>query len=265
MERSDSIRSLHNAQVKYAHSLTVPKRLKESVDFLLEGFHLVAEALHDAGRVRYILATADVGRSPEGMRLHAEASRRKVKWLEASGRVLAYLSDTRSPQGIVAVAAKPAPRDPGPGDVLALSGVQDPGNLGTLLRSAEAAGAGGVLLSDGCCDPFLPKAVRASMGSVLRVPLQVYPNWGSALGWTKERGLEPVALDPKGSEDWRALEPGRFQAIWVGSEGSGLPDGLRAVCARRVRLPLAGRVESLNAGVAGSLALFYKAFRRSLP
>ncbi len=266
MESYSAVSSVQNSMVKHAHSLTVPKKLRESTDFLCEGFHLVRDALASGVKVRYVLATPTAESRPEGKDLAVMSSRAKTRWVRVSEKIIQYLSDTPSPQGIVAVAAKPELRWPLEPLSLALvaHGVQDPGNTGALIRTAEAAGASGVILTGGCCDPFNPKAVRAAMGSLFRIPVQSGVPWSEALEWLRGRGVVSTALMPRADRTLGELTE-KPRAYWVGSEGEGLPEKITSACDERVRIPMGGQVESLNVGASAAIALFYKAFRGAVP
>jgi TrmH family RNA methyltransferase len=248
--------------VKHAHSLTVPKKLRESEDFLCEGFHLVREALLSGLKIRYILVTAEAESKPEGRELMERAERDKVRWVRTLDNIIHYLSETASPQGLVAVVKKPEKRWPVEpvSLVLGVHGVQDPGNLGALLRTAEAAGVSGVILTEGCCDPFNPKAVRAAMGSLFRVPFQSEVAWKDALKWLSEKKVHSLALMPRAEQTLNQVEENAV-AFWVGAEGEGLPQELAESCDAKIRIKMKGPVESLNVGTAAALALFYQSFR----
>ena len=141
------------------------------------------------------------------------------------------------------------------GPLLAIAGVQDPGNLGTILRSAEAFGAGGVLLGEGTVSPFNPKVVRASAGSVFRLPV-ARTKLTDAIGLMKEHGLRLVAT---ASHKGKPLDQARLSvplAIFVGSEGAGLSRNLIKEMDEVVAIPQAPQVESLNVGVATSIVLY---------
>jgi RNA methyltransferase, TrmH family len=262
-----SIQSVHNSMVKHAYSLKVPKKAKASEDFLCEGFHLVEEALSAGLRCRFIFGTEMAFQLEEGRTILEAAHRAKTKCFEVPSKIIAYVSDTVTPQGLLAVAAKPLPAWPERpfSKVLAVHQVQDGGNLGTLFRSAEAAGAQGILLTDGCCDPFNPKAVRASMGSLFRLPFQTGGAWGSYMEWLKQNGFHSYGLTAEGTKSLTELEVSSPQAFWVGAEGAGLPQELLAACDERISIPMAGKVESLNVGVAASLALFWAQWKRPVP
>ena len=176
--------------------------------------------------------------------------------------VAAKLAGVPAPQGVFGVFRTPAHTleevRPG-GRYLALEGVQDPGNVGTLLRSAAAFGFDAVLLGPGCAAPFSPKVLRASMGAAGRLPLGVCADLPAALGALRGRGVACLAaalykarpLDAVGTQF-----PGGVCVV-IGSEGQGLSDAAIAACSAAVRIPMTDRVESLNAGVAGSILLWH--------
>ncbi len=258
-----SIQSVQNSMVKHAYSLKIPKKSKEADDFLCEGFHLVKEALKSGLRLRFVFATPEAWKRTEGEELYFAAHREKVKCFEVPPKIIAYISDTVTPQGILAVAQKIAPawpEEPFKG-ILGLYQIQDAGNMGTIFRSAEAFGARGLLLTEGCCDPFNPKVVRASMGSLFRMPFVQNEKWETYQGWFKEKKIQSIALTQGGE---RTLPEVKFlppMAFWLGAEGPGLPRELTESCDERVSIPMAGEVESLNVAVAASLALFWTRFR----
>ena len=183
--------------------------------------------------------------------------------VEITQPVAEKLAGTRSTQGVFALFKTPA-TDPAPllataRRILALEGVQDPGNVGALLRSAAAFGFDAVLLGPGCAAPFSPKVLRASMGAAGRLPLGVCADLPAALGALRGRGVACLAaalykarpLDAVGTQF-----PGGVCVV-IGSEGQGLSDAAIAACSAAVRIPMTDRVESLNAGVAGSILLWH--------
>ncbi|HTG31495.1 MAG TPA: RNA methyltransferase [Thermoanaerobaculia bacterium] len=228
---------------------------------LLEGTHLVAEALAAGLVLEEVLATPGFLDTPEGRRLARLLPGLPGLPLEVSPEILDELTDTDSPRGLLAVvllprsgvASLPVETDR---PYLYLDGLQDPGNLGALARVAEAAGAAGLALSPGCVHPNHPRALRASAGSLLRLPVAV--------------GVEPEALDahlaaahprwaalvPRGGEDlYRAPLAGTL-VLAVGAEGPGLSPALLDRAGLRLTIPMAAAVESLNATVAAALVLF---------
>jgi TrmH family RNA methyltransferase len=175
-----------------------------------------------------------------------------------SESVIRVLSDTTTPQGCVAVARMPLRSlDEVEGDlVLVLAEVRDPGNAGTLIRSAVAAGAGFVVFSSGSVDPFGPKTVRASAGTVFGTGIVRDVDLTDALRRLKEGGFASLAGDPRSSSTIDEVALDRPIAVVVGNEAWGVPEAAAALVTEFVSIPMPGPVESLNVAVAGSLLLF---------
>jgi TrmH family RNA methyltransferase len=180
--------------------------------------------------------------------------------------LVASLSETETSQGLLALARRPSFDGEevlrGTPLVLVADGVQNPGNLGGLLRTAEAAGASGAILAGACADPFSWKALRGSMGSAFRLPhLRGLPIV-DALDVLEARGVAVLATDKAGERRYDEADLRGPVALVVGSEGAGLPAAVRERAAARLRIPLAGPVESLNVAVAAALVLFEAARQR---
>lgn len=221
--------------------------------FLVEGPRLLPELLRSP--LRTVLVAHVPGALGDGEEsLLREASRAGAECVETTPDELADLADTETPQGILAVALVPdrgeeVLEEP---SLLVFDAVQDPGNLGTLLRTAEALGVGGALSLPGTVDTWNPKVVRASAGSVFRLPVLSLERERAtrALG---RRGFRIWAADPDGIpvDRWEPA-PARL-ALVLGNEGRGVSAAMLEAASRRVRVPVAGRVESLNVAVAGAL------------
>jgi TrmH family RNA methyltransferase len=261
------IQSVQNSMVKHVYSLKVPKKAKESEDFLCEGFHLIREVFRSGLKCRFLFATKAAWANPEGKDIFERAQREKVRCFEVTPQIVAYLSDTVTPQGILGAVQKPAPAWPTEpfSRILAVHQVQDAGNLGTLFRSAEAFGVQGLFLTEGCCDPFNPKVVRSSMGSLFRVPFMSGGSGQSYMDWLREKGFHSYALALQSASPLTKTNFLSPMAFWVGSEGEGLPADLVKACDATVTIPMTGKVESLNVGVAASLALFWAQFGGPVP
>lgn len=220
---------------------------------LLDGAHLVGAFL-DSGRAIDEVAVNAAGlEDAEVAGLVKRSAAARVTLL--SDPLFKSISTVDSPTGIVAFVKTPAPAMPGANAplVLALEGIQDPGNVGTLLRSAAAAGASHVVLSGQCAFAWSPKVLRAAMGAHFAL--------GIAEGidlpaFARDYRGTTIALSGKVGRSLYDLDLGGPCAIFVGNEGSGISRELEAACKVKARIPMPGRVESLNAGVAGSVALF---------
>lgn len=245
------ITSAQNPRVAALRALRQAKGRAETGLFLAEGRKLCREAFEWA-QVETLLVEKE--RLDEFSALTARA--RDV--LVVPVRIMETVCETKTPQGVAAAVRIPAPLDAAraEGLVLALDGVQDPGNVGTMLRTAEAAGFSGALLSPACADAFAPKTVRATMGSVYRMPV-----WrgelAGALSALKERGFSVVSTE-LGGEDFFAALPGLKAplALVIGSEGNGVTPAVRALSTHRLALPMAGHVESMNAAVAAGILMY---------
>lgn len=227
--------------------------------FLAEGVRAVEDLVASPLPVRLAVAASSLGDTPRGQALMDALARGGVTLRAVPDRELAALADTETPQGILAVA--PIPRAGldalpveahDPAVVLVLDAVQDPGNFGTLARTAEALGAVGLVALPGTVDPWNPKSVRAAMGSTFRLPV-VEAAWDDLAPWLARRGVRTLAAvvgaGPLG--DGRP----RRAALVLGNEGAGVGDETRARADAAVGIPLRGRAESLNVAAAGAILL----------
>lgn len=233
------------------------RAVREGEALLLEGARILADAL-DAGVVPdVVFAATDLAPFDAAAAERARAAGASV--VEVSSRVLARLSDLDSTRALVSLAPVPSARLAdlaGSRLVLLLDGLQDPANVGAILRAAEAFGAGGVILTPGTASPYAPKAFRASAGSALRVPVVRNVLSTEAVRWARATGAVLAGADAHGGEDPASLEALAPLVLAIGSEGHGLSAPLFAALQRRVRIPVSPRVESLNAAVATGILLY---------
>ncbi|MEW6227564.1 MAG: RNA methyltransferase [Bacillota bacterium] len=226
--------------------------------FLVEGVRSVEEAVDAGARIYEVLVTPHLFRCPRGRFLYERLVARGARVVGVTDEVLASVSDTEAPQGIVAVAGIPD-RELCLGDnpfVVVADGVSDPGNLGTVIRSAVAFGLAGVVLTGGTVDVYNPKCVRATMGSVFRISIKELVSAVDAISLLKGHGLSVVAADARAEipcHDYDFTSP---SAILVGNEARGLSCEALELCDARVRVPMPGSAESLNVGVAASVLMY---------
>ena len=262
----DPIRSRSNPLVQRLRALKEKGLRGGDGLMLLEGGRLVAEAMAAGLDMVEAAASARFGdAAPEARVVEALASR-GVPLRRMESGLLASLSELETSPGLLAIARRPAFEEEAlfrgvPLLVIAV-GLQNPGNVGGLLRSAEAAGATGAYLTEGTADPFSWKALRGSMGSALRLPHVRGLSARSALDRARERGLQVVATNAHASSAYDEVDFRRPVALLFGAEGSGLAGELAASADRRVRIPMQGPVESLNVGVAAGVLLFEAARQR---
>jgi RNA methyltransferase, TrmH family len=229
---------------------------------LIEGGRAIAEALGSGARMEEIFVSESAS---DADAIVAEAAERGVEIVWATDGVLATLSDATTPQGIVGVARSPLV-DLGvldAGDlVVVLAEVRDPGNAGTLLRSAAAAGARAVIFTDGSVDPLNPKTVRAAAGTLFALPVSSGARLEDAVALLRARGLVIVGASARADHAAYDLDLARPTAFILGNESWGLPAEQRRLLDEEVGIPMPGPAESLNVGIAGSILLFEAARQR---
>lgn len=259
--RVREVTSLANPLVKDIKALALKKFRDSQNAFMAEGLKLVIDAL-DLGWSMRVLVFARSGLGNAAVeKAAARAVAAGATVLEVSEKVLAAITRRDNPQMVVGVFEQRllplAAVEPARGDVwVALDRVRDPGNLGTVIRTADAVGAKGVILIGETTDPFAVETVRATMGSIFAVPV-VRATPDTFLQWRRHfRGLV-VGTHLKGAVDYRSLDYARQSVLLLmGNEQQGLPDALAAACDALIRIPQAGRADSLNLAVATGVALF---------
>jgi TrmH family RNA methyltransferase len=246
------ITSPQNPKLKLARSLMGrPKERHEAQAFVVEGVRLVEEALTAAWPVQFVLFASGLSERGRGLIKQLEAKHIEVE--QVSDALLTSISETENPQGILAVLDHVLLPIPQSLDfVLIADQIRDPGNLGTLLRTAAAAGVQAVLLPPETTDAFAPKVLRAGMGAHFRLPIY-------NLAWEQIRAavtsLHVFLADAQGSPCWE-MDFRLPVALIVGGEAEGATTAARQLAGMTVSIPMQGFVESLNAGVAGAILLF---------
>ncbi len=248
------ITSAQNPRIQHVRALIGQRKAREdSREFTIEGVRLVEEALAARWQARLLLYTSEL--SPRGMKLLESARQRGAEVEEASPQLLKSLADTGNPQGILGVfALRDLPLPPRLNFVIIADSIRDPGNLGTLLRSAAAAGAQAALLPPGTTDAFAPKVLRAGMGAHFRLPVR-HASWDEIARIVKPACRVLAAESAEGAPCWQA-DLTRPLALLIGGEAEGLSPEARALTDAYLTIPMPGKSESLNAGVAAGILLF---------
>ncbi|WNR45537.1 TrmH family RNA methyltransferase [Paenibacillus roseipurpureus] len=256
------IMSVQNARVKDWAQLLERRGREKQGKYIIEGYHLIEEALKAGAGVEVILFLLEKGYPTALASLAGEA----VEWVGVSAAVLAKCSDAQTPQGVVAIVARP---QLGVDELLAseydlavvLDGVQDPGNLGTIIRSADAVGAKAVVLGRGTVDLYNPKTIRSTMGSMYHLPI-VEADLVELLPRARERGVRLVttSLQAQGS----CYDTDLRQPTWLifGNEAKGVSAEVAALSDVQVIIPMQGKAESLNVAMAATVLLFEAARQR---
>lgn len=260
------ITSTANRQIKYVNALLKKaKARREERLFVAEGVRMCREIPTERIRALYI---SESFRKNPGFASLTE----KVRQVEVvTDTVFAALSDTRTPQGVLALVEQSRYRpeeltaagaDGSVPLLLVLEQLQDPGNLGTILRAGEGAGVTGILMDAGTADIYNPKVVRSTMGSLLRVPFAYVEDLGETLVMLRKKGIQLFAAHLQGSRDYDREDYRGATAFLIGNEANGLSDRTASEADVRIRIPMLGRVESLNAAVAASVLMFEAARQR---
>jgi TrmH family RNA methyltransferase len=246
-------------------------QLKERGDddlALVEGVRLLNDALDAGVKIREGAVSPRVLSTPRGREILQQLASKGAAVRVLDDRLLSAISEVETSQGLVALAERPAFASAqlfrGTPLVLVAVGIQNPGNLGGLLRTAEAAGATGAILTEGTADPFSWKSLRGSMGSAFRLPHLRALSVRSALALLKAQGISTAAAYATASVRYDEANLGGPTAFLFGNEGSGLPSEIMQAADQRVGIPMQGGVESLNVSVAAGILLFEAARQRRL-
>ncbi|WP_375003408.1 TrmH family RNA methyltransferase [Aeromicrobium sp. CTD01-1L150] len=255
--------TVRSGRVRYARRLATRAFRAKTGEFLAEGPQAVREALELPGTVTEVFATAEAGER------HADvgelAHRGGVTWSVVGDDVVAEVADAVTPQGLVAVCRDVvAGLDALPRQlrlVLLCHEIRDPGNVGAVIRCADAAGADAVILTGDSVDPQNPKAVRASAGSLFHLPVVVHGAHGGALAALQERDVQVLATTGSADVDLfdASLDLARPTAWLMGNEAHGLPPEVLEASDRAVAVPILGRAESLNLATAAAVCLYASA------
>lgn len=250
----EKINSNQNSRVKAWTKLQTKKGRQASQTYLLDGWHLVQEAIHANGKLHALMATEDQFKE------HEVDFPQGVPVFVIADDIAKKLSDLVTPQGIFAEVSLPSSyRDPKyihDGAWLFLDAIQDPGNVGTMVRTADAAGFAGVVFGQGSVDPYTPKAVRAMQGSQFHLELTV----GDLHTWIPEFTRNDFTvygtqLNPEAVDIFQ-VQPATNFALIMGNEGQGMDPELAQLTSKNLYIPLSGHAESLNVGVAAGIAMY---------
>lgn len=254
------ITGFSNPTIKRLKSLREKKHRKREGHFLAEGLRILTEAL-DAGKTPKLLVVV------EDSELHPLAQKIEQATFEAGGDVIetseaiiAKLSGKSNPQSIIGIYEDhPAPLtelDRNRADIwLVAQALRDPGNLGTILRTGDAVGAGGLILIDDCVDPFSVEAVRASMGAIFTQQIAQAP-WQEFLDWLRSGAGQLVGTSLNTDKDYQSVQYEAPTFLLIGNEAQGLPADYETACDALVKMPMMGKADSLNAAVASAVMAY---------
>lgn len=260
MNSMHQITSTKNPLIKEIKSLHRKKGRMKNNAFIIEGVKIINEAMENDYPIENILYTDQLLKNNEG-----EDFLKKLEGfyspIYVSENIFKEISDTENPQGILAVAqlryrttdeinsnAYPF--------LLYLDEVQDPGNMGTIIRTADAFNIDGIIISEGCVDPYNPKVVRATMGSIFRTPLYYTSNGLEELKALKDKGMKVYSTSLEGSIPIYQADYIGGQILVIGNESKGVKEDIQQMSDILIKIPMPGKAESLNAGVAASIIMY---------
>lgn len=247
------ITSVRNPAVQFLREMQKPRARREAGLFLVEGVKMVREAIA-LSLCRTLIVQTQRDAELEQMAKQAETAGCEV--LCVTPQVMQAVCEAKTPQGVACtVAMRPEPEELEGRMIVALDGVQDPGNVGTILRTADAAGFDGALLGSGCADLYGAKTLRSTMGSVFRVPTRRTDALAQELEAMRARGYAIVATE-LGGADFYANCPHERAVLVIGSEGHGVSEAVKKAATHHLALPMRGGAESLNAAVAAGIMIY---------
>ena len=236
----------------------------------VEGLRLCEEALSSKLEIVAVVYTDHIAKKPRAAKIIAQLSERAQTSVSVSEKLLQYISYTKTPQGIVVLAARPAHdadnlvmEQTTKPLIVVLHETNNPVNVGAIVRTAEAAGASGIIATANTADPFSPKALRGAMGSAFRLPVWNGVTLSEALAWCRARKIQIVCADVSASMAFSQVEWREPSALLVGRESTGLSEAELASADLAVRIPMKGLAESLNVAVAAGVILYEAARQRA--
>ena len=244
---------------------------KETQLIFIEGLRLCEEALKSGLELTAIIYSDEIAAKERAAAFLEAAADAVDRTAEVSEKLLATISYTKTPQGIVALARRPENGKKlldNTGSIpllVVLHGINNPVNVGAILRSAEAAGATGVVATAHTSDPFSPKSLRGAMGSAFRLPIWCSPTFNEVIAWCKQKQIRTISADLEGTTDYGEVDWSTASALVLGPEATGLNAAEIGMTDQSVSIPMLGEVESLNVSVAAGILLYEAARQRRAP
>ncbi|AGA65297.1 hypothetical protein B488_13050 [Liberibacter crescens BT-1] len=256
-----NINSVSNPLIKNIRALTRKKERKKAGVFIAEGLKLIIDAINLGWSATMLVYTKSMKENSELLQTTIQAITSELLIIEVSEKIMSSLSRRDNPQNVLGIFTQrliPLQNITIKGDEtwVALDRIRDPGNLGTIIRTIDASGASGVILIGETTDPYGIETVRATMGSIFKVPI-VYSNIDEFISWVKKSQAFIIATHLQASIDYRTVEyPGKSIILLMGNEKSGLSNTFLSIVDKLVRIPQAGTADSLNVSIATGIMLF---------
>ncbi len=265
MESIRIITSLSNPKIKEAFDIKNKRDRYREKAFIIEGPHLVEMALASGSPIKKAFFTGSFSVKKEGQRLLREISKKTFEVIEVTDRILNKLTDTETPQGILAIASytyrnlreirfRSVPL------IVVINGVQEPGNLGTIIRTSDAAGADAVIILRGTCDPFMQKTIRATAGSIFNIPV-IHAETDVLLKWLTSEKIPLIVTDVDAKVSLFNANLKNAVAFVFGNEAHGVSNQVKRNADSILKVPIIGKAESLNVAASAAVCL-YEAVRQ---
>lgn len=257
-----------NPVIKEVRSLKNKSDREDKGLYFIEGTRFVSEAFKENAGIRYTIFSETFLSGGSSAELTGAAEQKGIASYEVPDNLFGSISDTRNPQGILAVLEleKKLLREMsiGEGTLILLDNISDPGNMGTIIRTADAAGCAGVVVSDGCADIYNPKVLRSTMGSIFHIPVCYGGSIAEMMQSVKRKGFQLCASHLEGSVSIYEADLSGNTALIIGSEAGGISAETVKNADLLVKIPMAGLAESLNASVAAGVMMFEAMRQRQL-
>lgn len=261
------ITSLSNQKIKEVLDIKKRKASDRHTPFLIEGPHLIETALNSGSQINDVLFSASFSSKEDGQQFLKRLSKHTKNIFEVSEHIIARIADTETTQGIIAVSACRSLsledlRPGAPALIVVIDGVQDPGNLGTIIRTSDAAAADAVILLPGTCDAFMQKTIRSTAGSIFNIPV-IHAELQALLQWL---GLNKIKLAVTSLDSDRTVFEERLEgplALVFGNEAHGVGKEIRSAADLLLKIPIFGHAESLNVATAAAVCI-YEAVRQRI-
>ncbi|HHV96503.1 MAG TPA: 23S rRNA (guanosine(2251)-2'-O)-methyltransferase RlmB [Clostridiaceae bacterium] len=260
------ITSENNPLIKEVKSLKLKKYREQKELFFIEGVRFVEEALLSEEEIKALIISKSMANDQNVIELVRKAEQRNssIKLCSVPDNMFKNLSDTQTPQGVIAVVKMKAynlndavGRNNGKNNLfIILDAVQDPGNMGTIIRTADAAGFNAVIAGKGCVDIYNPKVLRSTMGSIFHIPVIETDDLSHAINYLKSKGIKIYASHLNGMKNYYELNLSHDIAFIVGNEANGISDQIAALADCLIKIPMYGRAESLNAAIAAGILMY---------
>lgn len=261
----DKITSAANSKIKEILKIKNKRSIYKADAFIIEGTNLIETALNSGNTIKQVFFTDSFRARKEGRKILKEIAEKTGEIFNVTDQIISKLADTETPQGIIATASYKTRRlddikfksNP---LIAVIDRVQDPGNLGTIIRTADAAGADAVVVLKGTCDPFMQKTLRASAGSIFNIPV-VSAQSVEFIKWLKIQGISLIATDADGDVSVFDADLKKPTAFVFGNEAHGISWEIREMAEIIVKVPVQGKAESLNVASSSAICL-YEAVRQ---